>query len=112
MHPRTAPQPVDVRLIGGEIAVRALAESIAATPGSSPASYAPSHRGAGLRAYLSVVVDPADLLGQPGGPTARTSPAERADQAKRQRDLGAEVGALVDGEQALRTAPWYPPRAG
>lgn len=102
-HP-TAPQPVDVRLIGGDAAVRALAESIAAAPGSSPASYAPSRRGEGLRAYLSVVVDPAD-------PPAE-SPLVRAERAKRNRDILGEVGALMDGENALRTAPWYPLQTG
>ncbi|MFG3229376.1 hypothetical protein ACGF07_31965 [Kitasatospora sp. NPDC048194] len=108
---QTHPQPVDVRLIGGEIAVRALAESIAATPGSTPASYAPSRKGSGLRAYLSVVVDPAALV-QPADPEPKVSPTAKADQAKRRRDLGGELGALVHGERALRTAPWAPPQVG
>jgi hypothetical protein len=102
-HP-AAPQPVDVRLIGGEVAVRALAESIAAAPGSSPASYAPSRRGEGLRAYLSVVVDPT-------APPAE-SPLARAGRAKRNRDILGELDALMDGEKALRAAPWYPLQTG
>ncbi|MEU6664232.1 hypothetical protein [Streptomyces sp. NPDC046821] len=40
------------------------------------------------------------------------SPLSRAEDAKRRRDIGAEVGALIEGHGALTGAPWYPSRAG
>ncbi|MEV7722351.1 hypothetical protein [Streptomyces sp. NPDC088184] len=46
----------------------------------------------------------------PGGGAA--SPLGRAQEAKRRRDLGGEVGALVGGHRALTEAPWYPSRPG
>ncbi|MFI1535483.1 hypothetical protein [Streptomyces anandii] len=40
------------------------------------------------------------------------SPLEAAEAAKRARDLGGEVAALMAAEAALKAAPWYPSRAG
>jgi hypothetical protein len=40
------------------------------------------------------------------------SPLHAADNAKRARDLGGELGALQDGHAALTSAPWYPARPG
>ncbi|NJP93949.1 hypothetical protein HCN51_31695 [Nonomuraea sp. FMUSA5-5] len=40
------------------------------------------------------------------------SPLEMAEQAKRQRDLVGELGALTSGYEALTSAPWYPAQAG
>ncbi|MEU3423594.1 hypothetical protein AB0F39_34475 [Streptomyces murinus] len=40
------------------------------------------------------------------------SPIEKAADAKRRRDIGGEIGALIDGHSALTTAPWYPSRVG
>ncbi|MCI3277564.1 hypothetical protein [Streptomyces cylindrosporus] len=40
------------------------------------------------------------------------SPLEAAQDAKRARDIGGEIGALRAGDRALKTAPWYPSRAG
>ncbi|MER5890734.1 hypothetical protein ABT160_43525 [Streptomyces sp. NPDC001941] len=41
-----------------------------------------------------------------------SSPVERAAEAKRARDLEAEVGALVGGHGALVGASWAPTRVG
>ncbi|MGW1193095.1 hypothetical protein [Streptomyces sp. NPDC002559] len=46
------------------------------------------------------------------GAAPRRSPLAEAGEAKRRRDLGAEVGALVGGHRALTGAPWYPSRPG
>lgn len=46
-----------------------------------------------------------------GRPTAN-SPVEQAEEAKRRRDLGDEIDALMAGEQALQSAPWHPARPG
>jgi hypothetical protein len=43
-------------------------------------------------------------------PTA--SPVEQAEDAKRRRDIGGEIAAVMEGDRALRSAPWYPARAG
>jgi hypothetical protein len=43
-------------------------------------------------------------------PTA--SPLEQANDAKRRHDIGGEISAIMSGDRALRTAPWYPARAG
>ncbi|MGW9122237.1 hypothetical protein ACWGRV_37560 [Streptomyces sp. NPDC055663] len=43
------------------------------------------------------------------GSVAR-SPLAQAEEAKRRRDIGAEIGALVGGHRALMEAPWYPSR--
>lgn len=40
------------------------------------------------------------------------SPVAAAEAAKRRRDLGGEIDALMGGERALKTAPWYPSRPG
>lgn len=40
------------------------------------------------------------------------SPLERAEDAKRARDLGAEIAALQQGHTDLTSAPWYPVRPG
>ncbi|MGW6309168.1 hypothetical protein ACWFRQ_17815 [Streptomyces niveus] len=46
-------------------------------------------------------------------PDARDlSPLAQAEDAKRRRDLPGELGALMDGERALRSAPWYPSQVG
>ncbi|MGW1848274.1 hypothetical protein [Streptomyces sp. NPDC001966] len=45
------------------------------------------------------------------GSVAR-SPLAQAEEAKRRRDIGAEIGALVGGHRALMEAPWYPSRPG
>lgn len=52
------------------------------------------------------------LFGHPTDGPAAVSPLEQADAAKRRRDLPGELGALIDGERALTSAPWYPPRPG
>lgn len=44
--------------------------------------------------------------------TEQRSPLAQADDAKRARDLGAELGALQQGHTALTSAPWYPARPG
>ncbi|WP_067171131.1 hypothetical protein [Microtetraspora niveoalba] len=49
------------------------------------------------------------LFGRPG---EETSPLEQAEVAKRRRDLGGEVAALMLGQRALEQAPWYPARPG
>src|SRR5262245_63003289 len=41
-----------------------------------------------------------------------TSPLKQAADAKRSRDIGGELDAILSGDRALRTAPWYPARAG
>lgn len=40
------------------------------------------------------------------------SPVEQAETAKHQRDIIGEVGALMQGHDALTSAPWYPPQEG
>ncbi|MFF3928615.1 hypothetical protein [Streptomyces hirsutus] len=40
------------------------------------------------------------------------SPLARAEDAKRARDLGAEIAALQQGHTDLMSAPWYPARPG
>ncbi|MEV5205138.1 hypothetical protein [Streptomyces sp. NPDC053720] len=47
-----------------------------------------------------------------GGGDAAASPLGRAEEAKRRRDIGAEVGALLGGHRALTEAAWYPSRPG
>lgn len=49
--------------------------------------------------------------GQAGGEQA-VSPLQQAEDAKRARDLGGELGALLEGGRALESAPWYPAQAG
>lgn len=51
------------------------------------------------------------LFGRPERPLP-VSPQVQADDAKRARDLVAEVGALQSGYNSLHTAPWYPARVG
>jgi hypothetical protein len=43
---------------------------------------------------------------------AARSPLEQVEEAKRQRDLVGELGALTSGYEALTSAPWYPAQAG
>jgi hypothetical protein len=40
------------------------------------------------------------------------SPRALAEDAKRRRDIGGELDAILSGDRALRTAPWYPARTG
>ncbi|MFC8438059.1 hypothetical protein ACFUJT_07655 [Streptomyces griseoincarnatus] len=40
------------------------------------------------------------------------SPLARAEDAKRRRDLGAELDILMGAGAALTSAPWYPARPG
>ncbi|MFD4258212.1 hypothetical protein ACFWR9_11425 [Streptomyces sp. NPDC058534] len=42
----------------------------------------------------------------------RLSPLAQAEDAKRARDIGAEIAALQRGHADLTTAPWYPARPG
>lgn len=44
--------------------------------------------------------------------TTPSSPLERADAAKRNRDITGEIGALMQGHGALENAPWYPAQEG
>lgn len=41
-----------------------------------------------------------------------SSPLEQAETAKRRRDITGEVDALMQGHDALKNAPWYPPQQG
>ncbi|MFF5958443.1 hypothetical protein [Streptomyces luteogriseus] len=43
---------------------------------------------------------------------AEQSPLDRAEDAKRRRDLGGELAALQQGHTDLTSAPWYPARPG
>jgi hypothetical protein len=52
------------------------------------------------------------LYGRPSATTAAVSPLAQAEDAKRARDIDGEIGALMDGERALQSAPWYPVRPG
>lgn len=52
------------------------------------------------------------LYGRPSATTAAASPLAQAEDAKRARDLGGEIGALMAGERALTSAAWYPARHG
>lgn len=47
-----------------------------------------------------------------GRPTEQASPLQQAEDAKRRRDIGGEIDALMDGQRALESAPWYPARKG
>jgi hypothetical protein len=49
-------QPVDVRLIGEDTAVRALVAALQQKAACSPAAYRTARHGGGTRAYLSVIV--------------------------------------------------------
>ncbi|MEV6614240.1 hypothetical protein AB0N31_10530 [Streptomyces sp. NPDC051051] len=40
------------------------------------------------------------------------SPLAQAEDAKRRRDLGGEIDALMKAGNALESAPWYPARPG
>lgn len=46
------------------------------------------------------------------GPVDERSPLAQAEEFKRLRNLGGEVGALMAAGTALESAPWYPVRAG
>ncbi|MDX2566056.1 hypothetical protein PV413_23835 [Streptomyces scabiei] len=41
-----------------------------------------------------------------------TSPLAQAEDAKRARDIGAEIAALTTAHDRLTSAPWYPVRPG
>lgn len=43
---------------------------------------------------------------------SQQSPLAEAEDAKRRRDLGGEIGALMSGHARLTSAPWYPARPG
>lgn len=45
-------------------------------------------------------------------PPRRRAHAPEAEDAKRARDLVGEIGALMQGDEALTSAPWYPARRG
>ncbi|MFG1873360.1 hypothetical protein ACGFIV_00805 [Sphaerisporangium sp. NPDC049003] len=47
-----------------------------------------------------------------GRPASEASPLEQAEDAKRARDLGAEIGALTSGYEELTSALWYPAQEG
>lgn len=49
-------QPVDVRLVGDDRAVRALVAALQQAAACGPATYKPMRDGNGTRAYLSVIV--------------------------------------------------------
>jgi hypothetical protein len=51
-------QPVDVRLMGDDQAVRALVAALQQAAACGPASYRPMRGGNGTRAYLSVIAPP------------------------------------------------------
>jgi hypothetical protein len=51
------------------------------------------------------------LYGRPR-PAEQLSPLEQAEDAKRRRDLDAEISALQQGHTALTSAPWHPARPG
>ncbi|MGW6293836.1 hypothetical protein [Streptomyces sp. NPDC055058] len=57
-------QPVNVRLMGDDRAVRALVAALQQAAACGPATYRPMRDGNGTRAYLSVIV--------PAGPTPAT----------------------------------------
>lgn len=55
------------------------------------------------------------LYGRPGAvgdSVEERSPLARAEDAKRRRDLGGEIDALMTAGAALESAPWYPCRRG
>ncbi|MFJ2514667.1 hypothetical protein ACIPEL_15235 [Streptomyces griseoviridis] len=56
----------------------------------------------------------AEALWGDGGtaPEPDVSPLAAAEDAKRRRDLGGEVAALMSGHDRLTTAAWYPARPG
>ncbi|MER8220315.1 hypothetical protein ABTZ58_06905 [Streptomyces sp. NPDC094143] len=51
------------------------------------------------------------LYGRPDA-AEQLSPLARAEDAKRRRDLGGELSALIEGHTDLTSAPWYPARPG
>ncbi|MGW4980268.1 hypothetical protein [Streptomyces mirabilis] len=57
-------QPVDVRLMGDDRAVRALVAALQQAAACGPATYKPMRNDIGTRAYLSVIV--------PAGPAPAT----------------------------------------
>ena len=58
------PQPVEVRLIGEDTAVRAVVAALQQAASCGPASYRPARYGGGIRAYLSIVVPATEDGGQ------------------------------------------------
>lgn len=56
IHARRGPQPVQVRLIGDDQAVRALVAALDQAAVCGPVSYRSTRYGGGVRAYLSIVV--------------------------------------------------------
>ncbi|MDX2681073.1 hypothetical protein [Streptomyces soliscabiei] len=55
---------------------------------------------------------PPEWLAQVTARTENVSPLAQAEDAKRRRDLGGELGALMQAGAALESAPWYPCRPG
>lgn len=52
------------------------------------------------------------LFGRPRTEAQQLSPLAQAEDAKRRRDLGGELGALTSAHDRLTSAPWYPVRPG
>ncbi|MFF8034887.1 hypothetical protein [Streptomyces sp. NPDC016626] len=52
-----------------------------------------------------------ELYGRPNA-TEQQSPLERAETAKRRRDIVDEIDTLMTGHYQLTAAPWYPSRPG
>jgi hypothetical protein len=75
-------------------------------PGRSEARHTWSGTPAGLAERVFTA-----LYGRPDS-TSPASPLQQAEAAKRRRDLGGELGALMAAGTELESAPWYPVRPG
>ncbi|MFH9011203.1 hypothetical protein ACH4C6_07485 [Streptomyces sp. NPDC017943] len=97
------------KLIPGATPAFLSVDVIEALPGPGE----PCNRWTGTPAGLAERIYTA-LYGRPGRPRPdeQLSPLERAEDAKRRRDLDGEISALVQGHTALTSAPWYPARPG
>ncbi|WP_018385282.1 hypothetical protein [Wenjunlia vitaminophila] len=60
LRPAAGPQPVEVRLIGPDAAVRATVAALQNAATCGPATYRPTRDGTGTRAYLTVIVPSPD----------------------------------------------------
>jgi hypothetical protein len=101
--------------------IREAIESL--TPGATPAflniKLTETFPLAPDRAGKTWTGDPADvaarvftaLYGRPRT-ESEASPLAQAEDAKRARDLGAEIGVLTSAHDRLTSAPWYPVRPG
>lgn len=71
------------------------------------------HNGSAWQATVEQVAEAIHtaLLDQPVTAAAQ-SPLAQAEDAKRRRDLGAEIGVLTSAHNRLTSAPWYPVRPG